>query len=422
MCLLIKLKIFCILLFIQFLIHVGKTNPLSTRDKIYSVVIDAGSTGSRVVAYEFERHGNKLKLLREQFNKTRPGLSSYAQNPDEGAKSIMQLIDNIQDFVPAYLKPKTKLFLRATAGLRLLGNDTAKMLLDKVQEEFKKTDYKVEDHAAGMLSGSDEGMFSWFTVNYLKDTLDQSKTYAALEMGGGSAQVTYIPKDNYKNDLKEDIHDVPYNNLQVFSKSYLGLGINAARDAMFREDVKGDFKPGQTVISKCLNPNVEFFKFEFNNTKYLVSGYTKSRKRVKTEQCLAHAKKYVQEKVKPKPLGLSEEQSVALSAFYYRGNAAKLIVGEGGNTTLGEIWKKAEEECAMVHLKDPNDPFLCMDLIYIHTLLKYGFGLKDCNRIEMILKLDNHELSWALGFAYSELVKQYNLSKNIDSENQIEKK
>lgn len=37
-------------------------------------------------------------------------------------------------------------------------------------------------------------------------------------MGGGSAQVTYIPKDNYKNDLKEDIHDVPYNNFQVFSK------------------------------------------------------------------------------------------------------------------------------------------------------------------------------------------------------------
>lgn len=40
----------------------------------------------------------------------------------------------------------------------------------------------------------------------------------------------------------------------------------------------------------------------------------------------------------------------------------------------------------MVQLKDPKDPFLCMDLIYIYTLLKDGFGLKDCNRIEVIKK------------------------------------
>lgn len=52
-----------------------------------------------------------------------------------------------------------------------------------------------------------------------------------------------------------------------------------------------------------------------------------------------------------------------------------------------------KEECAIA-IKREKDPkmyhpeFLCMDLIYIHLLLKEGYGLKDQNTLE-VSKVNN---------------------------------
>lgn len=48
-------------------------------------MIDAGSTGSRVLAYTFiESPGEKsLKLHKEYFKELKPGLSAFASNPSE---------------------------------------------------------------------------------------------------------------------------------------------------------------------------------------------------------------------------------------------------------------------------------------------------------------------------------------------------
>ena len=48
-------------------------------------MIDAGSTGSRVLAYTFiESPGEKsLKLHKEYFRELKPGLSAFASNPSE---------------------------------------------------------------------------------------------------------------------------------------------------------------------------------------------------------------------------------------------------------------------------------------------------------------------------------------------------
>lgn len=51
----------------------------------YAVVIDAGSTGSRVVAYEFHMGylDNRLVLDEELFVQIKPGLSYYHDKPTE---------------------------------------------------------------------------------------------------------------------------------------------------------------------------------------------------------------------------------------------------------------------------------------------------------------------------------------------------
>lgn len=51
----------------------------------YAVIIDAGSTGSRVLAYEFHLGylDNRLVLDKELFEQVKPGLSSYHDRPAE---------------------------------------------------------------------------------------------------------------------------------------------------------------------------------------------------------------------------------------------------------------------------------------------------------------------------------------------------
>lgn len=51
----------------------------------YAVVIDAGSTGSRVIAYEFHIGylDGRLVLDKELFIQVKPGLSSYHDKPAE---------------------------------------------------------------------------------------------------------------------------------------------------------------------------------------------------------------------------------------------------------------------------------------------------------------------------------------------------
>ena len=44
----------------------------------YTIVFDAGSSGSRIHVYQFTRKSGKLEMLYELFEQVKPGLSSYA--------------------------------------------------------------------------------------------------------------------------------------------------------------------------------------------------------------------------------------------------------------------------------------------------------------------------------------------------------
>lgn len=57
--------------------------------------------------------------------------------------------------------------LKATAGLRLLRQDEADNLLNAARDVFIRSGYLVRDDAVEIMDGVDEGIFSWFTLNFL---------------------------------------------------------------------------------------------------------------------------------------------------------------------------------------------------------------------------------------------------------------
>ena len=66
------------------------------------MVIDAGSTGSRVLGFKFHRDGSTgaLKLDDELWVQDKPGLSSHADSPRGAADSISKLLAEAKAWLP----------------------------------------------------------------------------------------------------------------------------------------------------------------------------------------------------------------------------------------------------------------------------------------------------------------------------------
>lgn len=250
----------------------GIAISLGYEEKQFAVVIDAGSTGSRVLAYEFHLGymDGRLVLDKELFKEVKPGLSAFANSPQEGAAKIVALMAEAKQFIPSELWQTTPIVLKATAGLRLLDPAKAENLLNAVREKINASGFLVPDNAVEIMDGTDEGIFAWFTVNFLLNRLSGKNTVAALDLGGGSTQVTFVPQDPKKTpNLADYMHNVPTGSgqMDVFTHSYLNLGLMAVRYAVF----SNGFEANDTVLSsECVNPIVHKKVWRYANVEYEV--------------------------------------------------------------------------------------------------------------------------------------------------------
>jgi Golgi nucleoside diphosphatase len=77
--------------------------------------------------------------------------------------------------IPVSKHESTVLFLKATAGMRLLSPDKQEVIMTNVQDYLSNTTnspfyYKRE--WATIISGVQEGVFGWISVNYLLHDLE----------------------------------------------------------------------------------------------------------------------------------------------------------------------------------------------------------------------------------------------------------
>ncbi|KAI8042492.1 hypothetical protein M5D96_003805 [Drosophila gunungcola] len=334
---------------------------------------------------------NKLVLYEELFKERKPGLSSFADNPAEGAHSIKLLLDEARAFIPKEHWSSTPLVLKATAGLRLLPASKAENILNA-------SEFSVDMDAVEIMDGTDEGIFSWFTVNFLLGRLSKTNQAAALDLGGGSTQVTFSPTDPEQVPVYDKyMHEVVTSSKKI--NVYLGLGLMAARHAVFTHGYK---KEDSVLESVCVNPIIANRTWTYGNVQYKVSG--KENGKSSAEQPIVDFDACLE-------LVKSKQHAVAAFSYYFERAIESGLVDPlaGGETTVEAYRKKAQEICAI-----PNDeqPFMCFDLTFISTLLREGFGLNDGKKIKLYKKIDGHEISWALGCAYNVLTSDEKFSNS----------
>ncbi|EMD38143.1 hypothetical protein CERSUDRAFT_113288 [Gelatoporia subvermispora B] len=233
----------------------------------FGVVIDAGSSGSRLQIYSWK----DARLARSDPNagpldtlprvekgtqggedwsyKAEPGISSFGDDPEGVAAYLAPLLAHARTHIPPALQSETPLFLLATAGMRLLSPQQQADVLQATCHFLKfHSNFRIDDPSpAGpcgssvrIITGEEEGLFGWIAVNYLMDGFagprNNMQTYGFLDMGGASTQIAFEPgrEEREKASNLIDVrlrllngHEV---NHQVFVTTWLGYGTNQARE------------------------------------------------------------------------------------------------------------------------------------------------------------------------------------------------
>ncbi|XP_016319472.1 ectonucleoside triphosphate diphosphohydrolase 6-like isoform X2 [Sinocyclocheilus anshuiensis] len=369
----------------------------------YGIMLDAGSTGTRIHIFKFQIEPNEAaKLAHETFRAIKPGLSAYADDPEKSKEGLLELLKVAKDTVPDRLWSSSPLMLRATAGLRLLPGEKATILLDKVREVFSESLFLYRPDSVSIMDGTDEGMSAWITINFLLGGLHGSETptVGMLDLGGGSTQITLALQD------EKTIQTLPIDyvtSFQMFnishalySHSYLGLGLMSTRLAVLG-GFEGQPSGPQELVSPCLAPDYSG-QWEHAEVLYTVKGQKAGEPIYET--CLTKVEKMIYKRVR-KIEGVKDMDFYAFSYYYDRAVDLGLIdESTGGTVRVSDYIEGAKKVCNNMSAGGIKEsPFLCLDLTYISVLLQ-ELDFPPDKELKLARQINNVETSWALGATF----------------------
>jgi hypothetical protein len=222
----------------------------------WALLIDAGSTGSRMHLYEWApRVFNSAPppiskpITSERWTeRMAPGISSYAETPAAAATSLAPLLDFAKRELAASREHwgTFPIFLKATAGMRELPLEKREVVMKAIRiylESNETCPFKFEaPDQARVIAGEEEAAYAWAGVNFVTGALLDSawgtgdaapaRSFGTLEMGGASAQIAfYKPVSILANLFKLQVGGAKHWN--IYAHSYLQFGRVSGRARMW---------------------------------------------------------------------------------------------------------------------------------------------------------------------------------------------
>ena len=425
----------------------------------YALMIDAGSTGSRIHVYKFNNCGPTPQLENEEFKMTEKraggsGLSSYKSDAEGAAQSLDPLMKVAMDTVPDEYKSCSPVAVKATAGLRLLGDEMSGRILDAVRNRLETVyPFPVVSKDKGgveIMPGEMEGVYAWITTNYLLGKIggpDKSPTAAIFDLGGGSTQIVFqptfpdAPKGGMPAKMEEGDHKYTLEfggrHFELYQHSHLGYGLMSAREALhsYVLEKELDASPDslrwleEPIANPCIAPGanrsvtIKFpadhaLKGEQSVVMYGPNDSLPAQCRSLTEGIL-HKEKACN--VSPCSFNGVHQPSLAktfaredlyvFSYFYDRtkdlGMPDSFTIRELHDLTHqvcsgAETWKTTfagvlttDNKKALDELEDR--PEWCLDLNFMLSLLHTGYELPIDREVNIAKKIAGNELGWCLG-------------------------
>ncbi|KFZ13332.1 hypothetical protein V502_06661 [Pseudogymnoascus sp. VKM F-4520 (FW-2644)] len=419
----------------------------------YVLMIDAGSTGSRIHVYRFNNCGPTPYLEDEEFKMTSKveggssGLSSYDDDAEGAAKSLDILMDVAMSYVPEKLRSCSPVAVKATAGLRKLGDVKSNKILAAVRTRLE-TKYPfpvVSDKEGGVevMEGTDEGVYAWITTNYLLDKIggpDNIPTAATFDLGGGSTQIVFeptfksaagaMPEKLAPGDHKYDLN-FGGRHFELYQHSHMGYGLMESRNTIHKLVIDGRLAANpddkawlkKPIVNPCIAPGMaKEVKIEMGKDHKLGALLTVNMTGPSSPapaQCRGLAEKTLQKgnECKLAPCSFNgihqpslektfTKEDVYIFSYFYDRTAP---LGMPESFTLREMHDLAHQVCqgepafdafasipdAVKELKER--PEWCLDLNFMLALLHTGYEMPIDREVKIVKKIRDFELGWCLG-------------------------
>ncbi|TFY69015.1 hypothetical protein EVJ58_g673 [Rhodofomes roseus] len=389
----------------------------------YALMIDAGSTGSRIHIYKFNNCGQSPMYEYEVFRMTQPGLSSYSGRPQEAAQSLDVLLDEAAKIIPKNLQSCTPVQVKATAGLRLLGAAESAAILDAVKAHLH-TKYlfslKDEDGVV-IMDGKDEGVYAWITANYLLNTIRGDSpagtpSYAVLDLGGASTQIVFEPIFSKPDStLEPGEHKYDLTACTASSSSWApSAGRAAARTRRSRTRASRAGRRSPVDVEDAHAPGGKFGVTMVGADVGAFDACNRVVELVMAKDAICEVKPcsfngvYQPSLMETFPAG----KVLLLSYFYDRLQPfldadpalAKAPLSVATFATLAQqvcpgkpSWTQHWGSNAALMEELEGRPEWCLDLTFMHALLRLGYELDGQREVQVGKKIEGTELGWCLG-------------------------
>lgn len=364
--------------------YIFTTNAFATTS--YSIIVDAGSTGSRLhlFAYDASKQ-NSVPLIAEIFTESnKPGISSFAKNPEKAGASYKKLLDDTMTFMKSVnINPQdVSVNILATAGMRLLPEQEQQAIYNSIVS-YIKNNYSVQFITAETISGKMEAVYGWLNVNYLADNFTAGKTIGTIDIGGASTEIAFATANTKNSDDKVNLK-INGKHYIVYSKSFLGLGQDVVRDEMNKDLLAKSCYPTNYPLASTVQGD-----FNFNACQEIYKTIIRSFS-IDIPATANH-------------------QFIAFSGAYYDYQFIGADKTPDQGIVEGNIQKICKTTWEQLQKDHPNDAAkylstYCANATYVTTLINGAYGLQD-GQLTVANRINSRDIDWTLGALMYELVR-----------------
>lgn len=398
-------------------LYMIRTTDLPPPRRVYAVMIDAGSMGTRAQIFRFvhDKESDMLVLNGSELHKISKSIAALGTGvAGTGPQFFRPLLDEVKKSVPGIRRrQRTPILLRATAGLRLLGPHAADHALSEARKALNASEFLFRDEYVSILDPKDEGVFAWTTVNYLlgnlhnhgKQTAKPKVPVATLELGGASMQIVHsVQKDSEADDTTEqkDTHDLTLfgREYTLSTTSHLGLGLIDFTKRLYQvfdwegvlEEGNPCFRKGKNISEKSLRLGVA--GSDESRTVSLIGDGNFDR-------CVSSAQIAIASFLKAENgITALPDKSTAFAFAYFYDRTVGLGLPKGASKK--QLLAKGRELCESSHDRFVRGDFdeACLEFSYIYAVLKMvtdDFSSSRAVSVRFEQYVDGHMLGWALG-------------------------